>query len=191
MGIVARSGPWSSQTSSSSFISAYPNNMLLYSSTLQGLVRHHESEMCFRDQLARARIWTSASIWSLKPSIGVPLLRSDTNCLESWQSIKHEPKYYLGEPLSNISARIKPLFLSDRCLMHVLLTLFGWTASRRTSWTRVGSAVFLDLKSTGVQAIFARAGRGGRAVNYFPKKFSQVAQIFTKKSSTNEDHRIH
>ena len=61
-------------------------------------------------QLARARIWTSASIWSLKPSIGAPLLRSDTNCLESWQSIKHEPKYYLGEPLSNISARIKPFF---------------------------------------------------------------------------------
>ena len=31
-------------------------------------------------------------------------------------------------------------------------------------------------------------GGGGGAVNHLPKKFSQVAQIFTKKSKRNEGH---
>ena len=47
-----------------------------------------------------------------------------------------------------------------------------------------------------VQAIFAPIGvraffcQGG-AVNHFPKKFSQVAQIFTKQSKGNESHTMH
>ena len=33
--------------------------------------------------------------------------------------------------------------------------------------------------------------RGGGAVNHLPKKFSQVAQIFTKQSKRNEGHTMH
>ena len=42
----------------------------------------------------------------------------------------------------------------------------------------------------GVRAIFCRGGGGG-AVSHLPKKFSQVAQIFTKQSKRKEGHTMH
>ena len=39
----------------------------------------------------------------------------------------------------------------------------------------------------GVRAIF---GQGGGGVNHLPKKFMQVAQIFTKQSKRNEGHTM-
>ena len=42
----------------------------------------------------------------------------------------------------------------------------------------------------GVRAIFYQGGGGGGAVNHLPKKFSQVAQIFTRQSKTNEGHTM-
>ena len=39
----------------------------------------------------------------------------------------------------------------------------------------------------GVRAFFCQGG----AVNHLPKKFSQVAQIFTKQSEGNEGHTMH
>ena len=38
----------------------------------------------------------------------------------------------------------------------------------------------------GVRAIFCQGG----AVNHLPKKFLQVAQIFTKQSNRNEGHKM-
>ena len=37
---------------------------------------------------------------------------------------------------------------------------------------------------------FRPGGGGGRAVNHLPKKFLQVAQIFTKQSKRNEGHTM-
>ena len=45
---------------------------------------------------------------------------------------------------------------------------------------------FSRLYNLGVRAIF---GRGG-AVNHLPKKFMQVAQMFTKQSKRNEGHTM-
>ena len=41
----------------------------------------------------------------------------------------------------------------------------------------------------GVRAIFGQGGGGG-VVNHLPKKFIQVAQIFTKQSKRNEGHTM-
>ena len=46
---------------------------------------------------------------------------------------------------------------------------------------------FLTEIGIGVRAIFCQ---GGGAVNYLPKKFLQVAQIFTKQSNRNEGHTM-
>ena len=45
---------------------------------------------------------------------------------------------------------------------------------------------FFCILDIGVRAIF---GQGG-AVNHLPKKFLQVAQIFTKQSKRNEAHTM-
>ena len=54
-------------------------------------------------------------------------------------------------------------------------------------WLVCGGHV--SVLNIGVRAIFYQGGGGGGgAVNHLPKKFSQVAQIFTKKSKRNEGH---
>ena len=46
-----------------------------------------------------------------------------------------------------------------------------------------------NYRNIGVRAIFCQGGGGG-AVNHLPKKFLQVAQIFTKQSNRNEAHTM-
>ena len=115
------------------------------------------------------------------------------NCL--WQSsiaiiIPQFPCLVVG---ATLALRIPPAlristsgFLDTTFLMihDVICFAFPITPHICSSQQRVSPAETTTPKSIGVRAIFCQGGGG--AVNHLPRKFLQVAQIFTKQSNRNE-----